>query len=137
MPNLPANFFSDTADFIFEVGGNTRLKVTDNEDLLSEDVTRTAWQMKAVYTPKWYQALPGLDVTLPMGLTYVPEGHTSVPSSLFPYNEAGDYNVGIGGTYNNVWTFELSYRGFFGSAGNDYNPWKDRDYVSFFVRRAF
>jgi hypothetical protein len=139
MPGLPANFFSDTSDFIFEIGGNTRMKVTDNEDNLDPNADKFAWEMKAVYTPKWNQVLPGLNLSLPMGFTYVGDKLTSVANSFFPYRNGGDFNIGIGGTYLNVWDFELSYRNFWGSSGDPENgdPWTDRDYISFFIRRAF
>lgn len=139
MPGLPSNFFSDTADFIFEIGGNTRLKVTENADMLDPNADKTAWEMKAVYTPKWNQVLPGLNLSLPMGFTYVGDKLTSVANSFFPYRDGGDFNIGIGGTYLNVWDFELVYRNFWGSSGDPEtgNPWTDRDYISFFIRRAF
>jgi hypothetical protein len=139
MPNMPSNFFSDTADFIFEIGGNTRMKVTENEDMLDPEADKFAWEMKGVYTPQWNQVLPGLNLSLPMGFTYVGDSLTSAANSFFPYRGGGDLNVGIGGTYLNVWDFELSYRHFYGSVGDpeDGNPWVDRNYVSFFVRRAF
>jgi hypothetical protein len=139
MPGLPANFFSDTADFIFEIGCNTLEEVTENRDLLYSEADRFAWEMKAVYTPKWNQVLPGLTLTMPMGFTYVGPHLTSAANSFFPYRDGGDFNIGVGGTYLNVWDFELSYRGFHGSNGapDTGNPWTDREYVSFFIRRAF
>lgn len=139
MPGLPANFFSDTADFIFEIGGNTRMKVTENEEMLDPEADKFAWEMKAVYTPKWNQVLSGLNLSLPMGFTYVGKSLTSAANTFFPYRDGGDFNIGIGGTYLNVWDFELSYRNFWGSNGDPEtgNPWTDRDYISFFIRRAF
>lgn len=139
MPGLPSNFFSDTADFIFEIGGNRRMDVTENEDHLDPNANKSAWEMKAVYTPKWNQVLPGLNLSLPMGFTYVADHLTSVANSFFPYRDGGDFNIGIGGTYLNVWDFELTYRNFWGSSGDPEtgNPWTDRDYISFFIRRAF
>ena len=139
MPGLPANFFSDTADFIFEIGGNSRLEVTENEDMLDPNADKFAWEMKGVYTPQWKQVLPGLNLSLPMGFTYVGDKLTSVANSFFPYRNGGDFNIGVGGTYLNVWDFELTYRNFWGSPGDPEHgdPWTDRDYVSFFIRRAF
>ena len=139
MPGLPSNFFSDTSDFIFEIGGNTRMRVTENEDMLDPEADKFAWQMKGVYTPQWKQVLSGLDLRLPMGFTYVGDNLTSAANSFFPYRGGGDLNIGIGGMYLNVWDFEFSYRHFYGSVGDPEtgNPWVDRDYISFFIRRAF
>jgi hypothetical protein len=139
MPGLPSNFFSDSSTIIFEIGGNSRLDVTENEDMLDPEADKFAWQMKGVYTPEWYQALPGLTLRLPMGFTYVGDNLTSAANSFFPYRGGGDFNIGVGGTYNNVWDFEFSYRHFYGSLGDPEtgNPWLDRNYVSFFIRRAF
>jgi hypothetical protein len=139
MPGLPGNFFSDSADFIFEIGGNKLEKVTENKDNLDPNADEYAWEAKAVYTPKWNQVLPGLNLTMPMGFTYVGPHLTSAANSFFPYYDGGDWNIGIGGTYNNVWDFELTYRNFWGGSGDPEtgNPWCDRDYISFFIRRAF
>ncbi len=89
-----------------------------------------------VYEPKWYQFFPGFDLTLPIGANYAPEGRASVmQNGEFGTNHGGDFNIGVGGTYNNVWNFQLTYRNFFGST--EYQHYADRDYVSFFIRRAF
>jgi hypothetical protein len=139
MPGLPANFFSDTSTFIFEIGGNALVDVTENEDRLDPNADTYSWEAKAVYTPQWNQVLPGLTLTMPMGFTYVGPHLTSAANSYFPYYNGGDFNIGVGGTYNNVWDFELSYRFFWGTNGDPEvgNPWTDRDYISFFIRRAF
>jgi len=92
--------------------------------------------MQIVYEPKWYQFFPGFDLTLPIGANYAPEGRSSVvQNGEFGTHNGGDFNIGVGGTYNNVWDFQLSYRNYFGST--EYQHYADRDYVSFFIRRAF
>jgi hypothetical protein len=136
MPGLPSNFFSDTATLIFEVGWNDRLKVTKNLENLDTTKKKSALKMQIVYEPKWYQFFSNFDLILPIGANYAPEGRASaVQNGEFGTNHGGDFNIGVGGTYNNVWDLQLTYRKFFGST--EYQHYADRNYVSFFIRRTF
>jgi hypothetical protein len=147
MPGLPPTFLSDTATLIFEVGYNERISVEKNEKMLDPAKEKYGLKMKMVYEPEWSQALPGFDVSLPMGIEYAPEGRSSVQDT--GVHKGGAWNIGISGTYNNVWDLSLSYVNYFGneeypiiengqpSGYGKYQTLGDRDYLSFYIRRAF
>jgi hypothetical protein len=129
---MRGNFFCDSQDLIAEIAYEKRLGA-DNEALIPDSFDKDGFNAKVVYEPFWYQVLPGLDLSLPMGAGYTFGG---TPSSLLwggGADKTGDFNFGVGGTYNAVWEFELTYRNFFG----DDNAHADRDYASFYIRRAF
>jgi hypothetical protein len=131
---LPSMLFFDTADFIYEIGWNNLLNVTEHEELL--DTTKTndsGVKMKMVFEPKWFQFLPAFDLTMPMGFEYTLEGNDQV-QDMGPDN-GGFWTVGIGGTYNNKTSLYFTYVNYFGDV--KYQTIADRDYVGFFIRRAF
>lgn len=138
VPGLPANFFSDTADFIMEWMWNKRLSVDTHEDIVDPDMKESAIRGKIVYTPKWYQALPAFDLILPLGIEYAPEARSSVVKP-FGIHKGGNWNIGIGGTYNYLWDLQLTYVNYFGDTKYSTltDNYSDRDYVGFYIRRAF
>jgi hypothetical protein len=134
MPGLPSMLFFDTADFIYEIGWNNLLSVTEHEELLDPAVKNdTGVKMKMVFEPKWFQFLPAFDLTMPMGFEYTLEGNDQV-QDMGPDN-GGFWTVGIGGTYNNKTSLYFTYVNYFGDV--KYQSIADRDYVGFFIRRAF
>jgi hypothetical protein len=135
---LPGNFFCDAQDLIAEVAYVKQMKV-NNESWLDPNYEKTGLSATIHYTPKWYQALSGLDLQLPLILNYGIKGKpTSVIWGGSP-EKGGDFVIGIYGMLNNLWECELDYRNFFGTTdkvvGNQ--AFADRDYVSFYIRRAF
>jgi len=147
MPGLPPTFLSDTATLIFEVGYNKRISVEKNEDMLDPAKKDYGLKTKLVYEPQWTQVLSGFDMSLPMGLEYAPEGRSVVQDT--GVHKGGSWNIGVSGTYNNVWYLTLAYVNYFGnekypiiengqlSGYGKYQTIGDRDYVSFYIRRAF
>ena len=136
---MRGNFFCDSQDLIAEVAA-VKTVSEDQKDLLAPGYSRYGLGAKVVYTPKWYQALPGLDLTLPMGIEYAFKGKPSTLLWGMSYDEGGDFNIGVGGTYNAVWDFELTYRNYFGETDMtkiNYQANADRDYISFYIRRSF
>jgi hypothetical protein len=149
-PGLPANFFSDSADLIVELGWATCLSVDENEDMVDPSMGEDSLLVgQFVYEPKWYQVFPGLDLHLPVGANYGFMADSKViAGGGYPVHKGGDFNIGVYGLYNNVWEFAVTYRNFFGSEIYDtfdegdpvyaiYQPHADRDYVSFYIRRSF
>ena len=89
--------------------------------------------------------VPGLDLSVPLGLSYFPRGKSSAVSG-FGVNHGGDMNIGVSGAYLEVWRFSLNFTHFYGPEGTFLNgsgqfsylqSLKDRDYVSLAVSRAF
>jgi hypothetical protein len=142
---MRGNFLCDSQDLIAEVAYVKQLKV-NNETWLDPFYEKTGLTATLHYTPIWYEVASGLDLQVPVVINY---GFKGKPTSLIwggsPHH-GGDVTVGLYGCLDQVWEFELDYRNFFGSTSEGVAPnfyavgnqsFGDRDYVSFFIRRAF
>jgi hypothetical protein len=98
-----------------------------------------------VYTPTYRQFFSGVDIGIPVGLSYFPLGKSAVVSSFGPDN-GGDMNIGITATYLDRVTAGLTYTHYYGpedtnlNGANQFNfkqSLKDRDYLSFSVKTTF
>ena len=140
-------FIAKESSFLGEVAYNRTMKVTKNEAAIDPHTTRDAWGLRVVFEPMYRQALPGLDISVPVGIGYNPKGTSQVVSSFNGgVGEGGDFNLGISGTYLGVYKFSLTYTSYIGAAGTylDANNFlsfkqclKDRDAVNFSVRTTF
>jgi len=121
---------------------------------LDPNTTKGAWAFRAIFEPQYFQALPGLDLSVPIGLGYNFGGRSS---AIFNFaggaSNAGDYSIGIKGKYQNAWNVALNYTDYFGKAktftetlvAGSATPrelsfaqsLRDRAYVSFSVSRTF
>ncbi|MES2948547.1 MAG: DUF1302 family protein [Pseudomonadota bacterium] len=84
---------------------------------LDPNTTRDAWAFRMLFEPQYFQVLPGLDLSIPVGVGYNFGGRSS---AIFNYaggaSNAGDYSIGIKGKYQGVWNLALVYSDFFGTA---------------------
>ena len=105
-----------------------------------------------IFEPQYFQVLPGLDLSIPLGLGYNFGGRSAaVINFAGGASKAGDVSIGIKGKYQNVWNFALNYTAFFGKENTltvtdpstptrmlSYGQsLKDRNYVSFTASRTF
>ena len=135
-PNNAGRLFCDEYDVIFEIGIDHLVEVDENEDMLLEETKDTAVQATLLYVPKWHQVLPGLDLNLPMGITYSPEGRAAgMQSGTYGNHEGGSWNIGIQAIYNAQWKAGLTYTDYFGKT--EYQPWNERDTIGLYVTRTF
>jgi hypothetical protein len=126
----------DEYDIILEVGIDHLLAVDKNDEKKKSDTKDTAVMVMAVFTPKWYQVLPGLDLYLPMGITYSPEGRAAgMQTGSYGNHQGGSYNIGVQVWYNLVWKAGLTYTDYFGDTENQ--PWNERDTIGFYLTRTF
>jgi len=137
--------------FTAEIGWNRRTSITKNPDMLDLNVERDAWGFRFVFEPAYYQVLPGLDITVPIGLGYNPEGKSSVVSGFNGgVDKGGDVSIGINGEYEKTWKLSVKYVHYLGDENVKSIPYtpailmnsfaqtmKDRDFLSFSVQRAF
>lgn len=133
--------------FIGELAWNRMLSCTKGCAALDPNATKDAVSLRMVFEPTYRQVLPGLDIGVPVGLGYTPNGSRSVLGPFgFPAEGGGDFTIGISGLYQQTWRFNLAYTNFFGKAKPLLDPTrsfsyqqsrKDRDFVSFTVRRSF
>ncbi|MRV70454.1 DUF1302 family protein [Duganella sp. FT92W] len=132
---------------MFEGAWNRRTSITRNAAALDPNSTRDALGMRAIFSPMWFQAASGLDLSLPVGLGYNPYGRSSV-TTLFNggATKGGDLSIGVSGDYLQTWKGSVTYVRFFGRAGtvltatNAFSfqqSLKDRDFVSFSLSRTF
>jgi len=117
----------------------------DPNNELDKGRTRDASIVQFTYTPTYRQALPGLDLSVPVGARYTLAGRSSV--TAWGPRHTGNASIGLDGNYLNVWQFSLNYNHYIGasvpstdyrtSAFGDGNALGDRDYISLSVRRTF
>jgi hypothetical protein len=148
-----------------ELAYNHRLKVTKdifaNADGsssglggLDPNTTKGAFALRMLFEPQYFQVLPGLDLSLPIGVGYNFGGRSS---AIFNFaggaSKAGDYSIGVKAKYQNDWNMALTYTDYFGEAKTFTETLvagagtprqlsfgqslKDRSYVSFSLSRTF
>lgn len=84
---------------------------------LDPNTTKGAFAFRMLFEPQYFQVLPGLDLSVPVGLGYNFGGRSS---AIFNFaggaSKAGDFSIGLKGTYQTVWRVALTYSDFFGPA---------------------
>ncbi|CAN7740463.1 DUF1302 domain-containing protein [Variovorax sp. LjRoot290] len=145
------SFISRESSLVAEIAWNRVLHKTDPDGELDAGRTRDATALQLIFTPTYRQALPGLDLSIPIGLRYTLDGRSSV--TAWDARGNGSVNVGLEGNYLGVWQFALNYTHFIGKAVPfvDFSPslnggspifghgnaLADRDFVSLTLRRTF
>jgi hypothetical protein len=146
---LPDTPLFREASMAGEIAWNRVLKITSNAAAIDPNATRDAVSLRFVLEPLYRQALPGLDLGVPIGMGFSPKGSRSMAlgPGVMPADGGGDINIGLNGTYLDAWRIGLGYTHYFGQAGtfiegsdNHYSykqSLKDRDFLSLSVRRTF
>ena len=130
---LSPNALWEGADLSAEIAANDRLSVTRSPALLAAGRDSFAAALRAVFEPHYYEVLPALDLSVPIGLGYNFAGRSSVDSSMNV--GAGDLEIGVNVTYRTVWEGSLSFTRFLGPV--DRQPFADRSFVSISIQRTF
>jgi len=119
--------------------------------VLDANTTRDAYAFRVVFSPAYYQVMPGLDINVPIGLGYNPKGRSS---AVFAFNggveHGGDFSIGLTGEYESTWTFGINYVKYLGKESPFLTPplsqtpvlsygqaLKDRDFISVNIKRTF
>jgi hypothetical protein len=123
----------DGADFSAELAANDVLEVTQYRADLAPGRTGFAAAMRAVFEPRYFEVLPALDLSVPVGLGYDLVGRSSTDSSLNA--GAGDVELGVSATYRAVWQGSITLTHFIGSPNRQ--PFADRDFISLSLERTF
>jgi hypothetical protein len=148
---LQTNPLWDGGAFLAELAFNRRMDITDNKDALAQNTTKDAWALRMIFEPTYFQVLTGLDLSEPIGVGYNFEGRSSAIANFNGgSSEGGDMSIGLKGVYRTVWNAGLTYVRYFGSEEtftvphNDPQPHlsfkqtlADRDFISFYISRAF
>ncbi len=110
---MPQSALWDTAALIGEVAWNRRLSISKNAHNLDPNSTRDAAAMRIVFTPTYFQVWDGIDLSVPMGLSYGISGRSSAVGG-FASEHGGQFNIGVSADIYNRVTGSLSYNGFYG-----------------------
>jgi len=145
------SFLARESALVAEIAWNRVLHKNDPDHELDAGRTRDATALQVIFTPSYRQALPGLDLDVPIGLRYTVDGHSSV--TAWDARGSGSFNVGLAGNYLGVWQFTLAYTQYIGKAVPfvDYTPtltggnpiygygnaMADRNNIALSVRRTF
>jgi hypothetical protein len=116
-----------------EIAANDLFDVTSGRAAVLPGRTHFALAGRAVFTPQYFQVLPGLDVSVPIGLGYTPIGRSSIDAAT--YQGAGDVTLSAAATYRQVWQTALAFTHFIGGATAQ--RLADRDLVSISFGRSF
>lgn len=162
--NLGRTAFWNDANLLGEVAFTRVLSVTKNADTLSgcqpsfmpgatcePNGTRDSWKMQALFEPIYYQVLPGVDIKVPVGVSYQPSGSRNMVGVAPLPEDAGSINIGVNATYLETWHAGISATHYFGGEGvlfstvgvggtqqwNYDQYFRDRDYVSIYLSRTF
>lgn len=120
------------AELDVELAANDRLSIVRNAAALEPGRTAFASAIQASFAPQYFEALPGLDLSLPIGLGYGLTGRSSVLSAM--QAGTGDLELGVSATYLATWQANLTYTRFLGGALRQ--TLADRDFILFSVQRT-
>ncbi len=129
----PAGAFWQRADLGIEVAANYRLDVTRNLAMLAPGRDAFAMGLQASFEPQYFEVLPGLDLSVPIGFGYGIAGRSSVDPAMNV--SAGNFEIGLAATYRAVWQAKLVATEFIGAPS--VQPFADRGFLSFSIQRTF
>jgi hypothetical protein len=105
----------DGAALLAELAWNRRLSITRNPLALDPNLTRDAMAFRMVFEPQYFQVLPGVDMSVPIGLGYNPYGRSS---AVFKFNggveRGGDFSIGLTADYQKKVKASLNFVHFYG-----------------------
>ncbi len=151
LASLGPNFLSRESTLLGEIAWNSVLKKNDPSGELDAGRTRSATALQLIFSPSYRQVLPGLDVSVPVGLRYALDGRSSV--TAWDARGNGFATLGLEGSYLGVWQFAATYTHFIGKARpfvefapqltggvpifSTGNPLADRNNIAVSLRRTF
>ena len=151
LASFSPNLLARESTLVGEIAWNRVLHTNDPDHEIEGTRTRDATAIHLVYTPSYRQALPGLDLSVPVGLRYTVDGRSSVT----PWDARGNgtFALGLEGNYLSVWQIGLTYTHYIGKAVpfvdvtpaltggsavfGDGNALADRDNFALSLRRTF
>lgn len=122
---LPKTALFDSATWMAEGVYNSWTKVTHNAELFKgsaayaanpanvDAVSKNYLGLGINFTPTWYQALPSVDLSLPLAWSGGLKGNSAVTSG--GNKDAGSYSLGVAADIQSKYSLALRYVGFYGS----------------------
>jgi hypothetical protein len=130
---FPPSRWWQAATLQTEIAANDLSSVNGGDAFVQAGRTHFATSVRSVFIPQYFQVLPGLDLAVPVGLTYTPVGRSSVDGSQNA--GTGNATVSVTATYHQVWLGNISYTHFIG--GPTAQELADRDFVEISITRTF
>jgi len=146
----------DGASLLAELAWNRTLSISKNPLALDGNATRDATALRFIFEPQYFQVLPSLDLSMPVGLGYNPTGRSSAVGAFNGgARQGGDFSIGVKGNYQKQWTAALNYTHYFGKEDAVLKPnpdpalahglyvstgaqtLHDRDFISLTVQTTF
>jgi len=123
-----------------EVAMNHVIAVTQNRSGLRPYGQATAAAFDFVLTPTYYNVLPNLQLTFPIGIDYNFLGRSEFDEGM--QHGTGTFDLGVTGTYRSTWIASLTYQDYLGKptvpgANTTYNDLADRGYVALNIQHSF
>lgn len=149
LASLPENGLWREATLAAEMAWNRMLSVNKNAASLDPNGTRDGWALRMLLEPMYRSVLPGVDLSVPLGLGWAPKGARPLASgnpNAWIAENGGDLSVGLNGSYHDALRFSLSWTHYLGSASpftdaTGAYTWqqslRDRDFIAASVRYAF
>ncbi|KGP02054.1 hypothetical protein JT27_12125 [Alcaligenes faecalis] len=147
--SLPATSLWREANLTAEAAWNRVLKITKNPDAADVRGTRDGFQLRFVFEPMYRNVFPGVDISVPMGMSWAPKGSRPLaagsPNAWTPEG-GGDINIGINASFRDAWRFTLAYTHYYGPSSSFMSSdgvfgWqqslRDRDFIAASLRYSF
>ncbi len=140
LPIEPNRWLPGGASWTTELATNHLLAVTANPEHMAAGRSRDAAALRTVLTMQFYQVMPRLDLSVPIGIGWNIAGNSSVAPEM--NQGSGDFSVGVSGTFDQSWTASLTATLYFGQdnipipgyAGHPMSEWNK---VQASVQRSF
>jgi len=123
--------------WLTEVAGDNLAAFTENSQNFNHSQKYMALGFRTLFSPDYFHVLPGLDVSVPIGLgwNFMGLAPDTQGFNTTGIDRGGDLTIGLTGTFQNVWTGGISYTRYIAPPARD--PYADRDFVQFNVERSF
>lgn len=130
------------ATWTAEIGANDVLSARHGADLMPGR-TRAAAAIRTVFEPQFYQVVPRLDLSLPIGLGYGIAGSSEVDPTMT--RTTGDFDLGLVARFDQVWRAGFAFAHYLGRERIPYLPFQPNgavdplatgDWVAFTIART-
>lgn len=128
----------DTAALVGEIAANHVLSIERNADKVDSTLNRTSVGMRVIFTPTFYQVMPGMDLSPSANLGWAFKGRSMIDIA-FPFagspDHGGDFVLGLTADYRNKWKANVSWVNYLGKSTSQ--PMLDRDHLRLSLQTTF
>jgi hypothetical protein len=139
----PGTRFWNASNFVAELAGNQLLSVVKNGDefVASNGGGPGHWNalgFHGLFTPTYYEVIPGVDLGVPLGLGYNFWGQSPTTHSFNGTDQShgGVVTIGLNLTYRQTWNAAVNYNQYFGPVAYG-QLFADRSLVTINLQHTF